>query len=452
MNIPRLKPFLMLSGNARVCIAFHPFWAIPYSVYMFYLGLYLKERGISESQLGTLMMAGSIAALVASFSAAPIVDRLGRRVTTLVFDLLSSAVPPLLFLFVGSYPLALVAMVLANLNRIMGIAFYLTMIEDSTDQVKITAMNLFNLILVAAGFMIAPAGILIGRMGLVSAQRLYLLLASLSMTFLAVTRHFFLRETTVGFAAREHCLAASAERAANRTASRIGIRNAAPLSSMTPEGDCAANPEQDSGWTAHLRVYSTSMKFLKEHPAAMRAMRTNVLFYVYFTVGSSASLYFTLYFTGHLGLTSAQASIIGGLYAAGNLVAMVFINPFFSKNRSARFISIASGINIFGFVLLVLSPKHSMTWASAGTLFTALGFGMLKTSADATFALETHGAERSGLYALSYLLSAVLAAMTLWLCSRLFAVNPVWLFILTTILVAFIFIDQGRAYGKSRIA
>jgi len=381
------------------------------------------------------MMAGSIAALVASFSAAPIVDRLGRKVTTLVFDLLSSAVPPLLFLFVGSYTLALVAMVFANLNRIMGVAYYLVMIEDSSDPVKITAMNLFNLILVVAGFIVAPAGILIGKLGLVRAQRLYLLLASLSMTGLAVTRHYFLRETAPGLAAMVRCRAAAAQR----------------ISTVKPVQEYNAGLWHYSRWSAFLTVYAVSITYLKNHPEARRAMRTNVLFYVYYAVGSSASLYFALYFTGHLGLTSAQASIIGGLYAAGNLVAMVFINPSFNRKGSALFITIASGINILGFIMLVLSPKYSMAWACAGTFCTALGFGMLKTSADATLALESHGAERSGLYALSHLLSAVLATLTFWLCSRLFVMNPIWLFIIATLLVAFILLDQGWVYGNSRI-
>jgi MFS family permease len=426
LNFKGFREGTLLDGNARICIAFHPLWAIPYSVYMYFLGLYLTERGITDSQLGTLMMAGSIAGLFSSLIAAPIIDKFGRRNTTLLFDLVSSAIPPLLFLFAGSYALALVAVLLANLNRILGIAYYLLMIEDSDDRGKVNAMNLFNLILVAAGFMIAPAGLLTGRIGLVKAQRLFLSVASLSVVSIALTRHFMVKETTEGLAA---------------------MRRSKGLPTSKITGDETIIVGKSSFLLTNLLAgFLASFRFLSANPAAARAMRTNILFYVYYAVGSSASLYFALYFTRHLGLSKTQASMIGGLYAMGTLLAMFFINPFFTRRGSAWFIRIASLISIGGFLLLVFSPRMSFPWAAIGTLFLSLGFGMLKTAADAVLALETHGGERAGLYALSNLCAAVLTALVLWLCSRLFTVNPAWLFILTTVIVVGILLNQGKNY------
>ena len=85
-----------LKGNARVCICFHPLWGIPFTFYYYYLSMYLKEMGVSDTGLGQIMLAGTAASFVFSIVSAPLVDRMGRRRSTLVFDLLSSALPPLI--------------------------------------------------------------------------------------------------------------------------------------------------------------------------------------------------------------------------------------------------------------------------------------------------------------------------------------------------------------------
>ena len=71
--------FGCLKGNARVCIAFHPLWGIPYTFYTYYISLYLKEIGLTDTALGRLMVAGTVASFLFSFISAPLVDRMGRK-------------------------------------------------------------------------------------------------------------------------------------------------------------------------------------------------------------------------------------------------------------------------------------------------------------------------------------------------------------------------------------
>ena len=108
-----VKNYIMkLKGHARVCIAFHPLWGIPYSIYFFYLSLYMKAHGVTDSQLGFLMMAGFGASIVFSVAAAPLVDNLGRKKSTFIFDLLSSAIPPFIYAVNGSFWFAFAAIIL----------------------------------------------------------------------------------------------------------------------------------------------------------------------------------------------------------------------------------------------------------------------------------------------------------------------------------------------------
>ena len=49
----------ILQGNAKVCILCHPFWSVPFTLYYYYLSLYLKAEGLSDAQIGSLMVAGT---------------------------------------------------------------------------------------------------------------------------------------------------------------------------------------------------------------------------------------------------------------------------------------------------------------------------------------------------------------------------------------------------------
>ena len=56
--------FGCLKGNDRVCIAFHPLWGVPYTFYTYYISLYLKEIGLTDTALGRLMVAGTVASFL----------------------------------------------------------------------------------------------------------------------------------------------------------------------------------------------------------------------------------------------------------------------------------------------------------------------------------------------------------------------------------------------------
>ena len=413
-----------LQGNSKVCIAFLAPWAIPYSIYFFYLSVYLKARGVTDSQLGTLMMVGSLAALVFSVVSAPIVDRFGRKLTTLVFDLISSVLPTLVFLISGSFPFALMGMVLANMNRIMSLAYYLLMIEDSTDETSVVAVNTFNIIIVAAGLLTPLAGLVVGALGIVRAEQLFLAISAVSMTTLAIARHAMLRETSIGKRImEEHKRLRETESIPGTYRLRLQLKR-----SFAP--------------------YAEAIGFLRGDMVAARALTANVLFYTYYAIGTSASLYFAPYFIDFLQLTGKEVAYIGGVYAIGTLIAMVFINPLLNRSTLNRFLIIACCISLVGFTGLVLSPKGNLALALCATFIIAVAYGMLKTTADALIALHTSGESRTGIYALSYLASSVLGVIVIKVCSLLYTRYPGWLFILSGLLVLLILLSQLPRRGR----
>ena len=400
----KVKEYLgRLKGNAAVCIGAHPFWAIPYMFYTYYISLYLQERGITDVQLGTLMVAGTISATFFSFLAAPVVDRLGRRNATSLFDFLSSALPPLLYFFTKDFGLALVAMVLFNANRLMSVGYFLVMIEDAEDDGRIVALNMFNIITVVAGLLLPIAGVYVESKGLVRGEQTFLLASFIVITAMIAVRHILLKETRVGEAVREKV---KAEPAGLGTTVR-------------------------QLWTP----YRDALKFLAKNPVARAFALANVFFCVYMNLGTNYSLYFVPYFSDRMGMDTMQSSVLGSVYYGGMLAAMVFINPRFSSKNLVKGILVSCGVTLAGFALMIGVPAGVYALAIGATLVLALGYGMLKSSLEGALAVYSESEYRSGIYSAANLLSSGLGVIVTAICSVLYHRNASWLYILNGFMV-----------------
>ncbi len=400
----RVKAYLgKLKGNAAVCIAAHPFWAIPYMFYTYYISLYLQERGISDVQLGTLMVAGTVSATFFSFLAAPVVDRLGRRNATSLFDFLSSALPPLLYSFTRDFGMALIAMVLFNANRLMSVGYYLVMIEDAEDDGKIVAMNMFNIITVVAGLLLPVAGLYVEKQGLVKGEETFLLASFFVITVMIIVRHLLLKETKVGETVRAKV---KAEPAGIGTTIR-------------------------QLWTP----YRDALRFLAKNPVARAFALANVFFCVYMNLGTNYSLYFVPYFSDRMGMNTMQSSVLGSVYYGGMLAAMVLINPSFSRKNLTKGILLSCAVTLAGFALMIMVPSGVYVLAIGATLVLALGYGMLKSAIEGALAVYSESEYRSGIYSAANLLSSGLGVIVTAICSVMYSKDARWLYILNGIMV-----------------
>lgn len=390
---------MKLDGNSLVCIAFHPLWGIPYSIYFFYLSIYMKAFGVTDTQLGLLMLVGFAASIVFSLAAAPIVDRLGRKRSTFLFDLVSSAAPPFIYAISGSFWVSFIAIVLNSANKIMSVAYYLLMAEDADNDQRLVAFNLFNIITVAAGIFIPVAGLFVAHFGLVGTERSFLIFAGISMTVLIFVRNRFLKETAIG-----------SEILANRKNKHFSFKNV-------------------------TEPYAASYHYLAKHPAALVTVIANVIFYVYYMIGTNNSLYFATYFIDGLNLKQSSISVLGAVYAVGMLFAMVVINPLMQKFKIFVSLTAGSSLNIAGLVLLIIIPSGSLFAAILSIIVTSVGFGVLKSYIDAALAITTEGKARAGIYSVVNLLSSVLGMLAAGLAGILYPIEPGSIYIMSAIML-----------------
>ena len=394
---------MKLERNARICRNCFFFWAIPYTIYIYYLSLFLEAEGLSTSNIGLLMTVANASALVFSLVAAPIVDRIGRRNSTFIFDLIASALPCLLFLAGGNLVVALIAQAITGMNRIMSTGYYLLMIEDTSEDNSIGAMNWFNIILVGAGLTTPIGGFVVSRMGLVAGERLFLIVSFIMMTAQAIVRHILVKETPTGIQMRKQ-------------RSSISFRET-------------------------LCNYKNAMEYMVSNKSVLSAMIINGLVYAYYTIGTTISMFFTPYFADYRGLSGVTLGLVGGIFAGGTLFSMLLVNPRIRPRQLYPAAIISSILSILGFLLLILCPQGNTVLLFVAISLVSLGYGVLKTVADSLLALQMTSEHSTTLYAFSFILASVLGIVCIQILQLLYDKNPNWLFGSSAILIALVLLD-----------
>jgi hypothetical protein len=124
-------------------------------------------------------------------------------------------------------------------------------------------------------------------------------------------------------------------------------------------------------------------------------------------LGTNQSLYFALFFTSRFRLDSGELSLLGGLYSAGMLLAMAFINPLIRLPSLFASLKLGLALTLIGMALLLIFSPGAGLWLALPILLLSVSYGTLKTGLDSALAIYSQGEARSGLYALTNLLSSL---------------------------------------------
>ncbi len=360
-----IDSFKTLTGNSRVSVICEPLWGIPWVLYTFYLSLYMKERGITDTQLGYLISIGFIANIIFSMVGGLITDRLGRRKTTLIFDLISWPGSILIYLFSGSFEMFALAQVINGMSRITQVSWNLMVVEDAKIPEQVAAYNLINAINISVGIFTPLAGILVNQMSIINGEKILLTFAALSMTVMFLIRNHYYRETGIGQAILD-------ERKADRGQKPIERR----------------------------KIDLSLFKTLKTKPMVIIALTISVLFNAYLPIGTFQSLYYAPFLTEVLKLDKSTISLLGGINALMMLLVFSFLTPRLSHER--RFSHMTAGLifQILALILFITIPPAKFGVTIIAVILFAIGFGVVKPFNDSLLAEVTQGKERAGVYAL----------------------------------------------------
>lgn len=193
-----VQALLEMNRNPRLCILCEPLWGIPYQLYVPFATLFMYKLGVDDVHIGFLLSIGMVLQVVASFFGGVITDKLGRRLTTVIFDTLSWGVPCLIWAFAQNFWWFLAATMLNSMWQITNNSWSCLLVEDCDKRLIVPAYAWIQLSGLLSVFLAPISTLLVGRFSVVPVMRgLYLFSFVMMMTkFLLL--YFLGRETSQG--------------------------------------------------------------------------------------------------------------------------------------------------------------------------------------------------------------------------------------------------------------
>ena len=175
-----------------------PLWGIPYNLYIPFVSVYMAALGMSPTLIGIVSSIFLASQMIWALLSGVLTDKLGRRLTTLIFDTLAWSVPALLWMFAQDYRWFLVAAVFNGIWRVTEISWGLLLIEDAQQDKLVHLYTLAHVAGLVAGFVAPIAYFFVQQYSVVPTMRVLYGLTFVMMTTKFVILYFATTETSVG--------------------------------------------------------------------------------------------------------------------------------------------------------------------------------------------------------------------------------------------------------------
>jgi MFS family permease len=193
-----IRTLLTLKGNPRACIYTEPLWGIPFNLYAPYISVYMLAIGLTDVQIGlTVSVSWGFQVLFALLSGV-ITDKLGRRLTTLIFDILSWTVPSIISALAQNFWYFLIAASVNSLWRVTHNSWTCLLVEDAEENDLVDIFTWIHIANQLVGLIAPLAGLIIARYSLIPTMRGLYIFAAIMFTVKATVTYIFTEETEQG--------------------------------------------------------------------------------------------------------------------------------------------------------------------------------------------------------------------------------------------------------------
>lgn len=387
--------FMNLKGNPKYCISTEPLWFIPYNLYIPFATLYMYQLGVNDSQIGLLLTIGMILQVVASFLGGVLTDKLGRRFTTVLFDILSWSLPCLVWAFAQNFWWFLAATMLNSMWQITNNSWSCLLVEDCDKRVIVTVYSCIQMCGLFAVFLAPISTFLVGAFDVIPVMRGLYIFSFLSMTAKFLILYFWGHETEQG---------------------RIRMRETkhVPFRKL-------------------LHGYKDVLVKLLRSKQMLLVLAVMLAYNICNTV--------TLNF---FGLYATQDLLIDEKYLAvfpmiRSVIMLIFILAVQSKLNRLPFkpvMTVGYSLFILSHVILIFAPEKSMGALLLYTLLEACSLACIVPRKDGLSAIFIDEKERARVSALLYMLSIGITAPFGWIVGLLSSTNRALPFVLNIVIFA----------------
>lgn len=379
---PLIHLIRSVRGNPRAVILTEFLFGIPYNLYMPYASVYMLQLGLTDGQIGMVVSVGLASQILGALLGGPVTDKLGRRKTTLIFDIFAWSLPALIWAVAQDFNYFIAAAVSTGCFRVAMTSWNCLLVEDADPAELIDIYTWVYIAALVTGLVAPISGWLVSVFSLVPAMRGLYFFAFMVLTTKILLLYRYSKETKQGLV----------RMAATRSQSLFSLFHG--------YGDV---------FRQMLRTPRTLFTL-----AIMLAMTlANTVSTTFWSILVTQKAQFPAEHVALFPFARSFAMLVFFFLAMPAIKAMKFRNPM-----------------MVGFVLLAVSqiilitmPERSYALLLLSTLIEACSYATVSTQIDRMVVVTVDAQERARIMALLYLVVLGISTPFGWIAGRLSEIN-----------------------------
>ncbi len=414
-NQHMFRTLVQLKGNPRVCVYTEPLWSIPYFLFMPFASVYMIALGVSEIGIGTILTIGMISQVFFSLLGGLITDKLGRKKTTFIYDMISWGIPTFIWAISQSYIYFAVAAAINGVWRVTANSWTCLLVEDAEEDKLVSIFSWIHITGLLAAFFSPLTGLFVEAYDLIPTIRVIY-----GIAFILVMTKFLILN-------------------------KVGHE--------TEQGIKRMNETKDTSYLQMLKGYRHVIAHILTTKKTLFVIIIMVVVTIVNTVNGS---FWAVIVTGDFGIST---SYIGIFTAIKSIVMMFFYLIVLPKINVHRF----KVPLIFGFLMmllaqliLILTGSIGIIWIIVSLIFEGVSLSLISPLLDSLQVVMIDKDERARIVAILFtvviLLTSPFGALAGYLSSvnqRLPFVMNMTLLVIGLVLVFFAKYSQSEDKGPA---
>ena len=383
LNHPLFRTMRELKGNPRVTVLTEVMFGIPYNLFSPFFSVYMLALGVTDQQIGTLASLGLFIQVFSALLSGAIVDKFGRRLTLFIADIVSWAIPCLIWAVAQDLRFFVAAAVMNGLWRISHTAWTCLLVEDAEERHLVHIWTWIMIFAVCSAFFTPLGGWFVGRFGLIPAVRGIFVFGFFMLTAKAAVLYLYSHETVRGL--------------------------------------------QRMKETQHRSIFSLLGEYrsvfiqLWHSKPLLAALSLMVITNIYTTVSGS---FWGVLFTTKLGFADSEISTYVALRSIIMTICFFLIGPRLTNPRRFRLpLWMGFGAFFVSQLLLVVMPPRAIPLLVVSVVLEAVASALVSPMTESLLALSLESAERARVSAMVYVALIILISPFGWIAGQLSAID-----------------------------
>jgi len=396
-----------LEGNPRASVLTEPMWGIPYNLYIPYASVYMLALGVSDAQIGMIASLGLLIQPIFALLSGAITDKFGRRLTTLIADLVSWSIPCLIWAVAQDIRYFIIASIFNAMWRISANSWTCLLVEDAEADQLVHIWTWVHIAGLMAAFFAPLAGLLIGAIDLVPAVRILYIFAFVMMTAKAWILYRYSTETR--------------------------------------QGNIRMEETRDKPLLSLLGSLGEVLKQI------LRTPRTLVVLGIMFVIGVVMMIngtFWSILATEKLGIPAEHLAIF--LFAKSGMMLILYflLAPRLNMNRFRNPLLLGFLGFLAANLILVTMPAGNYALLLISILIEAASLAMFGPLMDALIIISIDNAERARINSILAAIAILLTSPFGWIAGQLSEINRVLPFVLN---ISLFFVGMGLVWLAWRL-